>query len=341
MLIVGTVLIALEYVLKEEKMNKILKWINPAIDFLMNWMIIFFVPPLITILNSTELPTGKDIVKLLVVFFIGLIIFIPLVGYFIHYASILFGKITKSKKSTDTVEMKQTKKLNENENNTVEVVIDDDDEKTMDITSYDVKSHSSEDTYENTIMGIHSPKQNIDNVDIKDTPSKHTSKNSTTTTTTTNTTHTTETKKRGFQWKSSAIPSKYSFLTYIIIYALSWIPAAIWNITQPLHIAVNVLSYFIGLCIPDKIRLIFHPLVTCTLFSYVFFWIQGLIFGRSLKEELSLYSNNSKYLLYINDTSLPFPKAGEILFCILDATVVALAFRILEHHKLIIKHIFD
>jgi len=326
MLIVGIVLIAMEYLLKEEKMNKILKWINPAIDFLMSWMIIFFVPPLITILNSTELPSGTDIIKLIVVFFIGLIIFIPLVGYFIHYASILFRKAIKSKKSEKNVEMKEVKKEKSHEKeNTVEVVIDDD-EKTMDITSYDTKSHSSEDTF------AHSPKQQAEVIDIKDIKSNNIVKECTTPT---------ETKKRGFQWKSSAIPSKYSFITYIIIYAVSWIPAALWNITQPLHIAVNVLSYFLGLCVPDKIRLIFHPLVSCTLFTYIFFWIQGLIFGRTLKEELSLYSNNSKYLLYINDTSLPFPRAGEILFCILDATVVALAFRILEHHKLIVKHIFE
>jgi len=331
MLIVGIVLIAMEYILKEEKMNKILKWIKPAIDFLMNWMIIFFLPPLITILNSTELPSGKDIVKLIIVFFIGIVIFIPLVGYFIHYASILFGKVMKSNKSKSNVEMKEVKKENKNEN-TVEVIIDDDEktEKTMDITSYDARSHSSDDTFENTVMGTHSPKQKIEVIDTK---SNHTMKESTS--------PTSETKKRGFQWKSSAIPSKYSFITYIIIYAVSWIPAAIWNITQPLHIAVNVLSYFLGLCIPDKIRLIFHPLVTCTIFSYGFFWIHGLILGHSLKDELNLYSNNSKYLLYINDTSLPFPRAGEILFCILDATVVALAFRILEHHKLIVKHIFE
>ncbi|ORX59070.1 hypothetical protein BCR36DRAFT_579708 [Piromyces finnis] len=332
MLIVGIVLIIMEYVLKEEKMGKILKWINPAIDFLMSWMIIFFVPPLITILKSTELPSGIDIIKLLVVFFVGLIIFIPLVGYFIHYASILFGKALKSKKSDKTLEMKEIKKEEKVKESNVEVVIDD--EKTVDITSFDNKSHSSEDTYENTIMETHLPKHNIDVIHIKEpehecpTPS-------------TPSTPPTKTKKSGFQWKSSAIPSKYSFITYIIIYVVSWIPAALWDITQPLHIATNVLSYFIGLCIPDKIRLLLHPLVTCTVFSYGFFWIEGLIFGRSLKSELDLYSNNSKYLLYLNDTSLPFPRAGEILFCILDATVVALAFRILEHHKLIVKHIFE
>ena len=324
MLIVSIVLIAMEYTLGEDKLNKILKWINPAIDFLMNWMIIFFLPPLITILNSTELPSGVDIIKLLIVFFVGIVIFIPLVGYFIHYASLLLEKIKKSKTKTNKecpVEMKEVDKKGKN---LVEVVIDDE-EKTVDIASIDNHSHASDG--EATIMETHSPlQQEFEIVENKNHPSNQ---------------GTTSQKKRKFQWKSSAIPSKYCFITYIIIYAVSWIPAAIWNVTQPLHIAVNALSYFLGLCVPDKIRVIFHPLVTCTLFSYLFFWIEGLIFGRSLKEEISLYSNNSKYLQYINDTSLPFPGAGEILFCILDATVVALAFRILEHHKLIFKHIIE
>jgi len=56
----------------------------------------------------------------------------------------------------------------------------------------------------------------------------------------------------------------------------------------------------------------------------LFFWIESLVFGRGFKEELTLYSNNSKYLVYINNLSLPFPRAGEILFCILVAIVVAL-----------------
>jgi len=49
-------------------MDIILMYINPAIEFLMRWMIIFFVPPLITIINSKDFPSGDDIVKLIVVF---------------------------------------------------------------------------------------------------------------------------------------------------------------------------------------------------------------------------------------------------------------------------------
>jgi len=329
MLIVGALLITAEYTLPKKIMDKILMCINPAIDFLMKWMIIFFVPPLITILNSDNLPTGGDVIKIIIVFFVGLIIFIPLVAYFIHYASILFEKIKKGKSYKNECELKEKEKEMEEKNkNYIVEVVTEDEEKTMDITSYDEsKSHNSEETYENTVMDTqaHSPKDTIDAI----TNSKETSSNNN------------EKKKLCFNWKSSAIPTKYNFITYIIVYALSWIPAALWNVTQPLHIAVNVLSYLIGLCVPDKIRVIFHPLITCTIFSYIFYWLEGLVFGRTLKEELDLYSNNSKYLLYINDSSLPFPKAGEILFCILDATVVALSFRILEHHKLIFKHIFE
>jgi len=331
MLIVAALLISAEYILPKTIMNNILKCIKPAIDFLMKWMIIFFVPPLITILNSDNLPSGGDIIKLIIIFFVGLIIFIPLVAYFIHYASILFERIKKGKSYRNEIKEKEMEE--KNKNYMVEIVTEDE-EKTVDITSYDDnKSHASEETYENTVTDTqsHPPKDSIDIIDIsKDTKSKETLHD-----------NNNEKKKRGFNWKSSALPTKYNFITYIIIYALSWIPAALWNVTQPLHIAVNVLSYLIGLCVPDKIRVIFHPLITCTIFSYLFYWIEGLIFGRSLIDEIDLYSNNSKYLLYINDTSLPFPKAGEFLFCILDATVVALAFRILEHHRLIIKHIIE
>ncbi|ORX72525.1 hypothetical protein BCR32DRAFT_250055 [Anaeromyces robustus] len=341
MLIVGALLITAEYTLPKNVMSKILKCIDPAIGFLMKWMIIFFVPPLITILNSDNLPTGGDIIKLIIVFFVGLIIFIPLVAYVVHYASVLFERVKKGKsyKNKNEIKEKEMKEMEEKNKNYMVEIVTDDEEKTMDITIYDEnRSHTSEETYENTVMDTssHSPKdidviaKSKENVDVNN---KNSFKN--------NNNNNNENKKRKFNWKSSATPSKYNFITYIIIYALSWIPAAIWNVTQPLHIAVNVLSYLIGLCVPDKIRVIFHPLISCTVFSYLFYWIEGLAFGRSLKEELALYSNNSKFLLYLNDTSLPFPKAGEMLFCILDATVVALSFRILEHHKLIFRHIFE
>lgn len=329
MLLVSLVLIILENTLPKNVMDKIIMCFNPAIDFLMNWMIIFFIPPLITIINSS-LPSGSDIIKLLIVFFVGIVIFVPLVGYFIHYASILFDKIKKGKSNDDIPEIEMKEK---SKKNMVEVIIDDE-EKTVDITSCDGHSGStiSENTIENTIENTVID-ANKDDMEIENIPkSKETFGNEITST---------KREKPKFSWKSSAIPSKYCFITYIIIYVLSWIPAAIWGINQPLDISVNVLAYFIGLCVPNKIRVILHPLVTCTLISYAFFFIHGLIFGRGLKDEISLYSNNSKYLLYINDTSLPFPAAGEFLFCILDATVVALAFRILEHHKLIFKHIFE
>jgi len=329
MLLVAIVFIILEYTIPKYAMDKILMCINPAIDFLMKWMIIFFLPPLITIVNS-DLPSGSDIVKLLIVFFAGLIIFIPLVGYFIHYITILFQKMKKGKSNrseSPVVEMKEKNK--KGPLNMIEIAIEDE-EKTMDITSVDTHTGSttSEHTIENTITGTH--KNDIETINTpksKETFGKDLAPP--------------KREKPKFNWKSSAIPSKYSFITYLIIYIVSWIPAALWNVTQPLHIATNALSYFVGLCVPDKIRVIFHPLVSCTLLSYLLLWIEALIFGRGFKEEIGLYSNNSKYLLYINDTSLPFPKAGEILFCILDATVVALAFRILEHHKLIFKHIIE
>ena len=160
-------------------------------------------------------------------------------------------------------------------------------------------------------------------------------------TTTTNSNTSSKSSKPKFQWKSSALPSKYSFITYLLIYTVSWIPAALWDFPQPLHIAATVLSFFISLGVPDRLRVIFHPLITCAFVSYAVFWIQGLIFGRSLKDEVRLYTNNSKYLLYLNDTSLPFPKATELLFALLDVTVVTFSFKILEHHRLILRHIFE
>jgi len=284
-------------------------------------MIIFFVPPLISFINSKNLPNGSDIAKLIIVLIAGIIFFVPINGYFIHYVCILFEKIKKRKSNKMTYPKHQiTEKKKEKNELSIE-----DDAKTIDITLYSdgYESTVSENTCDLTVVdytkndnGLKSNETLVDEVISTK-------------------------EKTNFNWKSSATPSKYNFITYIIIYAFSWIPATIWGITQPIHIAVNVLSFFVGLCVPDKIRIILHPLVTCTFLSYFLFWIQGLIFGRSLKEEVDLYSNNSKYLLYLNDTTLPFPKAGELLFCILDSTVVALSFKILEHHKLILKHIVE
>ncbi|ORX67356.1 hypothetical protein BCR32DRAFT_286230 [Anaeromyces robustus] len=49
-----------------------------------------------------------------------------------------------------------------------------------------------------------------------------------------------------------------------------------------------------------------------------------------LKEDI----NNKTIQIYLS-------KTDEILFCILDVTVVIFSFRILKHHKLIFKHIFE
>jgi len=319
-------------------MKAILKWIQPAIDFIMNWMIVFFFPPLITIINSTNLPNGADIIKLIIVFFVGLLIFIPLVGFFIHYVGLFVEKLKKSKKSgirgeregegegeekiNEDIEMVKSDvkvDIHDDDNTNVNHDMDSDDEtavhgsnieeETKDITAVPLDK-KIEDTKNDASL------QENEHSDAKKSPSK-------------------------FQWKSSTTPSKYCYLTYFTIFVVSWIPYLLWDITQPLHIATTVLAFFFSLTIPDRLRIVFHPLISCTVFCYFLFWVEGLILGHTLKEEIALYSNNSKYLQYLNDTSLPFPKAGEILFCLLDATVVALSFRILEHHKLIIRHIVE
>ncbi|ORX59069.1 hypothetical protein BCR36DRAFT_408601 [Piromyces finnis] len=347
MLIVSVILIVCQKVLKESTMNTILKWINPAVEFLMNWMVLFFLPPLISIVNSKNLPNGGDIIKLIIVFFLGLILFIPLVGFFIHYVSSLYTKLKKIIFKKDTVKeyygesnVNTLKEENLNlESNTTTT--------TTTITTTTNNSNNNDDKDEIDKDKISNDRNgNEEIIDIKDEsditsqkPSlktKEMDKDSCSVTATSN-----HQKKQKFKWKSTAIPSRYCVITYLIIYAVSWIPAALWNFTQPLHIAVNVLSLFISLCVPDKIRMIFHPLIGCTVFSYGLLWIEGIIFGRSLKDEISLYSNEVKYLSYLNDTSLPFPRAGELLFIFLDAIVVAFSFRILEHHQLIIHHIVE
>ena len=337
MLIVSVILIGSEKILKESTMNVFFKWINPAVEFLMNWMVLFFLPPLISIVNSKNLPNGSDIVKLIIVFFLGLILFIPLVGFFIHYNGIIYGKLKAAmfKKSNDVINNEKHKDKNcrtelevsfndnnnDNEHNKYNNKYNNKEvDGIIDITEYSDYSFKVENELTEIIDKDNKPNNDKSN---NDKPNNDKS------------------NKNNFQWKSSAIPSKYCVITYLIIYAISWIPAALWNFTQPLHIAVNVLSLFISLCVPDKIRIIFHPLIGCTVFSYALLWIEGMIFGRSLKDEIGLYSNDIKYITYLNDTSLPFPRAGEILFIFLDAIVVAFSFRILEHHRLIINHIVE
>jgi len=380
MLMASILLIIGEHKLEKSTMNKILKWINPAIEFIMNWMIIFFFPPILTIVVSTNLPSGVDIVKLIIVFFLGLVIFIPFVGFFIHYARIIFGKFKKSIFKSGFMEEEDDKdnEMGVNTNgkekekeNVLEVVINNDDERTESINvnanHQDSNQQINEDTLDVTEVETISPIQDefnqldhhhrdSDGHDDGQNNEKDTTFKEMNDTTTCKIGKTTGKKEAvagasneklqsqvnaNHPWKSSLLPSKYCFATYIFIYVVSFIPAAIWDIPQPLHIAATVLSYFISLAVPDRLRVFFHPLLCCAFICYALFWVQALIFGRGVKDEIRLYSNNSKYLLYLNDTSLPFPKATEILFCLLDVTVVAFSFKILEHHKLIIRHIFE
>jgi len=345
MLIMSGVLILMETYLKESTMKAILKWIHPAIDFIMNWMIVFFFPPLITIINSTNLPNGADIIKLIIVFFVGLLLFIPLVGFFIHYVGLFVEKLKKSKKdSNETGPEEEVNEVIPKEKSDVKVDIHDDDNTNVnhDIDTDDDEtavhgSNIEEETKDITALPLD---KNIEDTKNDSTSSDNENSNNNNNN---NKNSSSETKKSSskFQWKSSTTPSKYCYITYFTIFIFSWIPYLLWDITQPLHIATTVLAFFFSLTIPDRLRIVFHPLISCTVFCYFLFWVEGLILGHTLKEEIALYSNNSKYLQYLNDTSLPFPKAGEILFCLLDATVVALSFRILEHHKLIIRHIVE
>lgn len=128
-----------------------------------------------------------------------------------------------------------------------------------------------------------------------------------------------------------------SFLVYLPISTLSpiYLP-----ILLPLYLSMSVLAYYIALQVPDKIRFFLHPIVSGSAIVMLGMEVTESIKGGNLLTGLAKFSTGNKYLNILEGTSQGhIPGAGDVLFSLLDCSIISLSTVMFRFRKELKKHV--
>ncbi|KAF5027729.1 hypothetical protein F66182_159 [Fusarium sp. NRRL 66182] len=105
---------------------------------------------------------------------------------------------------------------------------------------------------------------------------------------------------------------------------------------MPVHLAVNILSWFGATAIPAKWKHYLHPVLVSSLTTVLVIWGLAAIRGDGLTPTLYAYRTGAKYIeLWRNaagDHDL-LPGAGDVFGTLLDASIVALALPMFQYRR--------
>ncbi|KAJ3022938.1 hypothetical protein HKX48_004849 [Thoreauomyces humboldtii] len=134
----------------------------------------------------------------------------------------------------------------------------------------------------------------------------------------------------------------FTLLVYVVALIISLVLAFAIDVLQPAHICITVLTFYVGLALPVRVKMIVHPLLTCGFLSVMGIWAVSAIQGRGIQDGLAAYMHSVKatqILTAVASGEKPtVPGAGDFLYSILDASVVALAVRMYRERGLLRQH---
>ncbi|KAJ4019096.1 hypothetical protein NW752_004835 [Fusarium irregulare] len=105
---------------------------------------------------------------------------------------------------------------------------------------------------------------------------------------------------------------------------------------MPIHLAINVLTWFGAMAIPSNWKQYLHPVLVSSLATVLIVWTLAAIRGDSLTSTLYAYRTGEKYIeLWRNATQKQdlLPGAGDVFGTLLDASIVALALPMFQYRR--------
>ncbi|KZT54794.1 hypothetical protein CALCODRAFT_438054, partial [Calocera cornea HHB12733] len=134
-------------------------------------------------------------------------------------------------------------------------------------------------------------------------------------------------------------------LAYSLIFLVSLPVFYTTGQTLPLFLALNVLAFlFSVLLVPPKVRRFLHPIITCSVLTVLAIWGLGASRGWGIQQSLGKYSTGSRYLVLFDPSRTGHvapPGAGDVLYSVLDASIVSLAVPMYRYRGELKRHAFE
>jgi hypothetical protein len=128
-----------------------------------------------------------------------------------------------------------------------------------------------------------------------------------------------------------------SFIIYLAIPKSSpiYLP-----ILLPLYLCMSVLAYYLALQVPERIRFFLHPIISSSAILWLGIEIIEAIKGGNLLTGLAKFSTGITFLDILEGNSQGrIPGAGDILFSLLDCSIISLAIVMFRYRMELKKHV--
>ncbi|KAK9719975.1 hypothetical protein K7432_004458 [Basidiobolus ranarum] len=133
-------------------------------------------------------------------------------------------------------------------------------------------------------------------------------------------------------------------MIYFTAFVPSFIVYLVTDQELPVQLTLNVLSFYAALAVPARIRRFLHPIITCSGLMIFFIYILGLMKGLTLTHGLDTFSTGTRYLVLLDPTrteSVPQPGAGDVLYSLLEGSIVSLSFNMFKYRRELRDHAFE
>lgn len=107
---------------------------------------------------------------------------------------------------------------------------------------------------------------------------------------------------------------------------------------MPLHLAFNVLTYFLAMSLPPVWRQYLHPVLVTSLLTVLGIWVLGLTKGSPLASTLAAYKTGAGYAALWSGLPHRLPGAGDMFASALDAGIVAFALPVYQYRRELRQH---
>jgi hypothetical protein len=137
------------------------------------------------------------------------------------------------------------------------------------------------------------------------------------------------------------------YATMLIVSLLIYLPTPTSSpvylpILLPLYLSMSVLAYYVALQVPDRIRFFLHPIISSSAIVWVGMEITEAIKGGNLFTGLAKFSTGTRYLAILEGKSGgTIPGAGDVLFSLLDCSIISLSTVMFRYRQELKKHAFE
>lgn len=137
------------------------------------------------------------------------------------------------------------------------------------------------------------------------------------------------------------------YITMLVVSFIIYLPISTSSpiylpILLPLYLSMTILAYYLALQVPERIRFFLHPIISASAIVMLGMEITEAIKGGNLLTGLSKYSTGARYLALLEGASQGrIPGAGDVLFSLLDCSIISLSTVMFRYRKELKKHVSE